>query len=376
MPDDGSGMDISIPAFLLFKQDADPIKEKLKANVPVLVEMSWNLPSNGGENVKYEFWTVPTDQISKDFYQEFALYADKLERTDFQPHLYLQNGLSQMCQENRAGERWCETGCTNQGHYCAIDPDHDVNKGLSGGDVVEEGLRRQCIHKTYGEPGLGNGYEWWSYVAHFSRNCGGADDFVSRRCIENAFKEAGIDKSKIDDCIQNSGGLDKFNNTILEEELRSSVGVVVFPTMRVNGIELRGSINGPNVFGAICSAFEENDQPAICQKCLDCLDRTACVQANGKCSAFRGPTTKNGGVSVGTFLFTFLLLVGAGAGAGFWYYKKTREEMRDRVRDIPAEYMPLEDQPDESGGGGGGGILTDAIPSFSFAMTTTNDDAE
>ena len=39
-----------------------------------------------------------------------------------------------------------------------------------------------------------------------------------------------------------------------------------------------------------------------------------------------------------------LLIVGAFAGAGFWYYQRSREEMRDHVRGILAEYMPLEDQ--------------------------------
>jgi PA domain len=36
MADDGSGSDISIPAFLLFKQDADPIRDALKQNTQVV----------------------------------------------------------------------------------------------------------------------------------------------------------------------------------------------------------------------------------------------------------------------------------------------------------------------------------------------------
>ena len=47
MADDGSGADISIPSFLMFKQDADPIKAEVMANHPVRIEMAWSLPSPG-----------------------------------------------------------------------------------------------------------------------------------------------------------------------------------------------------------------------------------------------------------------------------------------------------------------------------------------
>jgi hypothetical protein len=42
MADDGSGSDISIPSFLMFKQDADPIIAEMKANHMVHLEMSWS----------------------------------------------------------------------------------------------------------------------------------------------------------------------------------------------------------------------------------------------------------------------------------------------------------------------------------------------
>jgi len=45
MADDGSGLDITIPSFLLFKQDADPIKDYLKQNKIVRAEISWILPA-------------------------------------------------------------------------------------------------------------------------------------------------------------------------------------------------------------------------------------------------------------------------------------------------------------------------------------------
>ena len=45
MADDGSGSDISIPSFLMFKEDVDPIREALKNNELVRIEMTWKIPT-------------------------------------------------------------------------------------------------------------------------------------------------------------------------------------------------------------------------------------------------------------------------------------------------------------------------------------------
>jgi len=43
MADDGSGADITVPSFLMFKQDADVIKKELKENNQLVqIEMSWS----------------------------------------------------------------------------------------------------------------------------------------------------------------------------------------------------------------------------------------------------------------------------------------------------------------------------------------------
>jgi len=50
----------------------------------------------------------------------------------------------------------CYNLCTNAGRYCATDPDNNLDKGISGGDVVAESLRRICVWNVYGaENGIG-----------------------------------------------------------------------------------------------------------------------------------------------------------------------------------------------------------------------------
>jgi hypothetical protein len=43
------------------------------------------------------------------------------------------------------------------------------------------------------------------------------------------------------------------------------------------------------------------------------------------------------------FVSSMFIVVGAFAALGVWHYKRTRDEMREQVRGILAEYMPLED---------------------------------
>ena len=77
MADDGSGSDISIPAFLMFKTDADQVKDVLKNNNPVQIEMAWSLP-RPDDRVEYDLWTAPTDPVSKDFMTHFQPVAEAL----------------------------------------------------------------------------------------------------------------------------------------------------------------------------------------------------------------------------------------------------------------------------------------------------------
>jgi hypothetical protein len=118
MADDGSGADISIPSFLMFKVDADKVKDELMANHPVQIEMSWKLP-NPDNRVEYDLWTVPKDPASQDFLTTFKPLAVALgDRAYFTPHQYIYDGVRSHCQGND-GENFCYNLCTNNGRYCA-----------------------------------------------------------------------------------------------------------------------------------------------------------------------------------------------------------------------------------------------------------------
>lgn len=351
MADDGSGADISIPSFLMFKRDADKMKDVLKQDQPVQLEMSWSLPSPD-DRVEYDLWSVPTDVVSRPFLQNFKPIAKALgDRAYFTPHMYIYDGIKTHCQGND-GENFCYNLCTNNGRYCATDPDNDLDQGISGADVVKESLRRLCIWKHYGDSD-GVGEIWWEYIGEFMERCNTPDYFMNEDCVRDCYKHAKVDADKINRCMSDSGGLEQDRaNAFLDLEIAAQQerGVVVLPTAFVNTAAMRGHLSSSSVFHAICAGYAEGTKPDICDKCGSCSDAVACVTGGGGCPT-GGATSTSGQVSTHTFGLTIFFVVAAFAGVGYWHYNKTREDMREQVRGILAEYMPLEDQ-DTNGEGG------------------------
>jgi hypothetical protein len=342
MADDGSGSDISIPSFLMFKRDADKVKIELKADRPVQIEMKWNLP-NPDDRVEYDLWTTPSDMVSRDFLKDFGKIAEALgDHAYFEPHMYIYDGQKSHCYGN-SGEDYCYNLCTNNGRYCATNPDNDLEHGISGADVVKESLRRLCIWNKYGTKN-GIGKEWWSYVATFNDRCR-LDHFSDDACIKDAYKVSKIDGKDIERCMEDSGGLEKdVTNNKLEAEISAQEqrGVVVLPTAFVNMAVLRSSLTVKNLFSTICAGYAAGTTPAICTECSHCGDPVMCVE-KGRCpsSGSGGDNSGGGGVSMKFFVSSMFIVVGTFAALGVWHNKLTIAEIRERK--VPVASM-LDDE--------------------------------
>lgn len=342
MADDGSGSDISIPSFLMFKEDVDPVREALKNNELVRLEMTWKIP-NPDDRVEYDLFTTPTDVISRPFQDQFKAAALALgKHAKFTPHMYIYDGIKAGCQ-GYDGENQCYNLCTNNGRYCATDPDDDLDSGISGADVVTESLRRACIWKTYGKDGVGE--EWWTYVEEFMYRCQEEDYFTSDECITDVCDHSNVDKAKIDACMLTEGGTEgDVYNTELEAQLgeREASGVVIIPSMYVNSAPIRGALEFAVVFKAVCAGYERGSEPDVCKKCANCLDEYGCVR-QGKCTAGGVSGIKNG-VPPEIFFPVLAAMVFVFSVVGFCQWRRTQLEMRNQVRGIMAEYMPITKQ--------------------------------
>jgi hypothetical protein len=215
MVDDGSVSDVIIPSFLMYKQDADPIKNSIKVNNAVVtMKMTWTLP-RPVSHVEYSFWTPPANIVSRPLLQNFGEVANALDNhTTFIPHMCIVDGTRAGCSDSE-GYDVCSELCTNKGKYCAISP--DLRSQILGADVVKESLRRLCIWEEYGKDGIG--MPWWQYVGSFIDRCDDEKFFTNDSCIKDFMKDAGVDYDTVHDCMANSGGLEESENSMLEKEL-------------------------------------------------------------------------------------------------------------------------------------------------------------
>jgi hypothetical protein len=336
MADDGSGYDITIPSILMFKQDADPIKESLTHKKNVMLELSWSLP-NPDDHVEWELWTSPTDDTSLDFKNEFREAAAALaSRASFTPHMYLYDGIDAKCRVD--GVNYCEKMCTNGGRYCNTGPNGSFDEaGISGVDVVSESARRLCIWEIYGNDGTG--LEWWDYVRGFSTQCDDIMHFNDEDCVKRVMESVGIDFELVDQCIFSHGPLNSDDeNDMLQKQLndKEENGVVILPVAYVNGVVIRGQLEFATIFKAICAGFKKGTEPRICVQCASCSDEKQCVLDGGKCTASAGT------VSTNTFIGSLTGVAMAFTVIGALFFLRQQRLMRDEVRGIMQEYMPVE----------------------------------
>ena len=352
MADDGSGSDVSIPSFLLFKEDAVPIRKALLKGEHVRVQMSFSVPAPDSR-VEYDLWTSPADDVTRELQEDFFSAVQALQdHASFTPHMYIYDGEYAGCHGDD-GTDLCLDLCTNHGRYCSVEL--DLNSGATGQEVVKEALRRICVWNLYGKDN-GIGLPWWEYVKHFTELCdsgsfaSGGKVFSDEDCVQRAMELAGVDKTKVDDCMKKSGGTtEDVKNVLLDKELadQQASGVVIIPSLVVNQAVIRGFLSFDTTFKAICAGFASGSEPPICHECSTCHDEKTCVE-RGSCAyqntGVLGIDTENGSVALSTFVVALVILMVVFAGFGYVQYRRQNAFMRQQIQSVVAEYMPVSSQ--------------------------------
>ncbi|GAX12545.1 hypothetical protein FisN_24Hh121 [Fistulifera solaris] len=342
MADDGSGTDVSIPSFLVFKHDADTLRQVLISNTPIQIEMRFSIPAPDNR-VEYDLWSTPRNLVAQEFITDFEPAALALGATaKFTPHMYVLDGVRSGCRGPN-GEDQCFNLCTNNGRYCSTDPDDDLYAGASGADVVAESLRSLCIWQIYSQID-GIGAKWWKYVNEFRDMCipdvTNDENYNSAECVHGAMATAGVDRAKVEKCMADSGGLEgDVENTIFEQQMsdRDAANVVLIPSFFVNQAPVRGELGFSTAFKAICAGFAAGTRPEICVTCANCANEKLCVQ-KGKCEA---PNGSAGQISLGMFVLSLLGLSLVFSTVGYILHQRQQAHMRQQIRGIVQEYMPV-----------------------------------
>ena len=195
MRDDGTGINIMIPAVLISQEDGKILKEyyqenkenqeKLKIHVSIDFEMSVKNKTTIDIFYSSEHFNV------YNLLKEFVNYQDKFDHKDLIfPHL-----VSFQNYYYKQGENKDYANCVCFGKFCAVPI---LDKGITGEDIIVENIRQMCVFQF-------NSDYYWKYVIKFHDWCGNYD--FSQKCAEKIIKslEDGEDFSKnVTDCIKNS----------------------------------------------------------------------------------------------------------------------------------------------------------------------------
>lgn len=173
--------------------------------------------------------------------------------------------------------------------------------------------------------------------------------------MEEACKAAGIDLETVHRCMRDSGGTNSdAPNNKLDMEIANQIarGVVVIPTAYVNESPIRGALTTTNVFSAICSGYAPGTVPKICEQCTRCPDPANCV-TTGFCTngwehhminhMRHHNAEAEDDIKSNTFFFTMFICMGGIVAMGAYYQKRNHTEMREQMRNLLAQYMPLDD---------------------------------
>jgi hypothetical protein len=327
MADDGSGGDVTIPALLLYKKDADKIKKTLKGNEPVLAMLGWQEPKTT-EFISYSMWMNPLSNQTRDIVKAFSPIAIELgQKALFHPHYMILDGAISNCVGGNHAA--CGDMCTNYGRYCF------ASHHIPGAVVVAETLRRICIWKHYGHgrtDGSGTdgiGVEWWNYVTFFDEHCASAEYFADPACLKDAYAHARIQGEDMDICMSDSGSLAQdMANSLLDAELHSQVenGIHFTPTIRVHGHTLNWPTpSAASMLEKICTGFAVGSEPDLCIRCAAATDVVACAtneENKHESNNNKKSSTKN---KKRHHILPWFLFMGMLGGCGFWVYKKKQE---------------------------------------------------
>lgn len=216
---------------------------------------------------------------------------------------------------------------------------------------------------TYATDG---GERWWNYTVEFGNQCRGKEraadkDNFNSDCSKRMHTLAGLSWDATMKCVSDSGGYDLTGglNTLMDAEIEARVdkSIILLPTIIVNGVVERGGTRTAAVLSTICAGFAEHTEPAVCNCVNNLAGNTAvsqCVHAlNGKTQPptpgpAKTPGEEESTVSTVVVLIIIISIVVIMASVGYWHHRRSQIQMRNQVRNILAEYMPLEEGPGSS----------------------------
>lgn len=156
-------------------------------------------------------------------------------------------------QSNIACSQCKKEDCYNEQQYCANNLIHD--KSSTGRLILDQQIREEIALELFPD-------QWWQYMKYIDDYCSAVSEL--KECGAQAMAKYGIDAAQVEAAFAKSfSGED---NTYLKRNrnILVNAGVTKFPTVTLNGVKVKGSLNAEFIFDDICNNLI--NPPEACSK--------------------------------------------------------------------------------------------------------------
>lgn len=251
MVDDGTGNGIQIPSIMISKTDGETLIKKYNEltsqNVTIIMAVTFEV-NKPNDIVEYDIWFSSSNDRGMDFISQFKPYHELIANKVIMTPRYFTWDCSNWDDSITNSDWFCN------GKYWAMD---ETNLRVTGRNIILENLRQKWIYQNAKKNK--NEKIWWEYVkqAHSKWY-----KDISEDCSKLIHNDLKLDYTVTESCVNSSFDNSDHgtgDNSVLATEVDAwnAHGSHYIPSVIINSVAYRGTLDPENVFSAICNSFKD-----------------------------------------------------------------------------------------------------------------------
>ena len=265
--DDGRGSEVSIPVAMISYNDGKAIMDYIINHPKENVYLNIEIGLNQRNKVKIDLFTNILNLETFKFLSEFRSYFNSLDKYIDMNIYYLTPQLEGLLQSQKSKD------CLKDGLFCQKNTNININKDITGIDLIYESLYHQCMFQRTKKP-------YFNLISQYNEMCLNYEKYsnfcgleffnpdmreIIMDCVFNSFGNSDYEKKWVKpseikeklDLVKSNTNTILVNNRLKEKQFN----VNSYPDIYINDIKYEQRLSSMYVFDAICQAFNPMPQP-------------------------------------------------------------------------------------------------------------------
>ena len=265
--DDGRGSEVSIPVAMISYNDGKAIMDYITNHPKENVYLNIEIGLNQRNKVKIDLFTNILNLETFKFLSEFRSYFNSLDKYIDMNIYYLTPQLEGLLQSQKSKD------CLKDGLFCQKNTNININKDITGIDLIYESLYHQCMFQRTKKP-------YFNLISQYNEMCLNYEKYsnfcgleffnpdmreIIMDCVFNSFGNSDYEKKWVKpseikeqlDLVKSNTNTILVNNRLKEKQFN----VNSYPDIYINDIKYEQRLSSMYVFDAICHAFNPMPQP-------------------------------------------------------------------------------------------------------------------